>query len=33
VNKAFTPRIVQRLEPRLRESEVDLVQALTIRCP
>ncbi len=45
VNKAFTPRIVQRLEPRLRElarelvddalakPEVDLVQALTYPLP
>ena len=45
VNKAFTPRIVSRLEPRLREiacalvdesltkPEVDLVQALTYPLP
>jgi cytochrome P450 len=45
VNKAFTPRIVQRLEPRMREiadellaaaverGEVDLVQALTYPLP
>ena len=45
VNKAFTPRIVQRLEPRLRElagqlvddavaaGEVDLVEALTYPLP
>ncbi|MEN8158596.1 MAG: cytochrome P450 [Myxococcota bacterium] len=45
VNKAFTPRIVRRLEPRLREvahelldaaleqGEVDLVQALTYPLP
>ena len=45
VNKAFTPRIVSRLEPRLREvarelvdealaqTEVDLVQALTYPLP
>lgn len=45
VNKAFTPRIVQRLEPRLRQvadelldaalerREVDLVQALTYPLP
>jgi cytochrome P450 len=45
VNKAFTPRIVRRLEPRLREvarelvdealskGEVDLIQALTYPLP
>jgi cytochrome P450 len=45
VNKAFTPRIIQRLEPRmhaiagelldaaLEEGEVDLVQALTYPLP
>jgi len=45
VNKAFTPRIVQRLEPRMREvagelvdaavaaGETDLVQALTYPLP
>lgn len=45
VNKAFTPRIVQRLEPRMREiagelvdaavaaGEVDLVEALTYPLP
>jgi cytochrome P450 len=45
VNKAFTPRIVKRLEPRMREiagelveaavaaGEVDLVQALTYPLP
>jgi len=45
VNKAFTPRIVQRLEPRMREiarelvddavaaREIDLVQALTYPLP
>ena len=45
VNKAFTPRIVSRLEPRLRElarelvddalakPEVDLIQALTYPLP
>jgi cytochrome P450 len=45
VNKAFTPRIVQRLEPRMREiaeelldaaveqGEVDLVKALTYPLP
>jgi cytochrome P450 len=45
VNKAFTPRIVQRLEPRMREiadelvdaavaeGEVDLVQALSYPLP
>jgi cytochrome P450 len=45
VNKAFTPRIVQRLEPRMRElanelldaaldeREVDLVEALTYPLP
>jgi cytochrome P450 len=45
VNKAFTPRIVQRLEPRMREiadelvesavaaGQVDLVQALTYPLP
>ena len=45
VNKAFTPRIVRRLEPRMREiarelvagavakGEVDLVQALTYPLP
>jgi cytochrome P450 len=45
VNKAFTPRIVQRLEPRMREladqlvvaaleqPEVDLVEALTYPLP
>ncbi len=45
VNKAFTPRIVSRLEPRMREiarelmqealarAEVDLVQALTYPLP
>jgi cytochrome P450 len=45
VNKAFTPRIIQRLEPRMREiadalldraldaGEVDLVQALTYPLP
>jgi cytochrome P450 len=45
VNKAFTPRIVQRLEPRMHEigrelvdaavekGEVDLVQALTYPLP
>src|SRR5688572_27557509 len=45
VNKAFTPRIVRQLEPRLREvahqlldaaldqREVDLVQALTYPLP